>query len=105
MGDELSEGGGGILDHPAMTGRKRARCWVERRKSLQAGEIRPHVSVRRTDHDGRALHHMVTGEDHSLAFEQEAAMVRGVTWRVEHPDGQIPRGEDLTIDEKTIGPE
>ena len=55
---------------------------------LERGEIVRHVAIGRIDHDGRALHDVVAGEQQVLLFEQEAELVRCVARRVQHAQGR-----------------
>ncbi|MNT51339.1 hypothetical protein D3C72_1883010 [compost metagenome] len=59
---------------------------------LQRGqriEVGAHVAVGRADDDGRALHHVVAGEERLLFFEQVAQVVRRVAGRVAHAQGAV----------------
>ena len=64
----------------AMSGRQRVD--LEREQSPQRLQVSPHIPIRRLDDDGRALHDVITGEQHAGFGQQEAQMVGGVAGRV-----------------------
>lgn len=47
-------------------------------------QIRLHVTVRRVDHDRRALHDVIAGKQQALFEQQVAKVIGGVPRRVQH---------------------
>ena len=70
---------------------------------FERGEIGAHIAVGRVDHHGRALHHVVAGEEHLRLLEQITQMVRGMARRVDRAQRDVADLEALAIVEHVVG--
>ena len=64
----------------------------------QAGQVLVEVAVGRADHHGRAVHHVVAGEEERVLLDQPAQVVRGVARGVQRPQRQAPPAAGPGVD-------
>ena len=92
----------GILDHVAVPGTD-PRQPLDLAQSFERREVLRHVAAALRVHDGgRAVQHVVAGEQHPLLVEEEAQMVRRVTGRVERLEPELGAVDRVAVAEHEV---
>lgn len=68
-------------------------------------QIRLHVTVRRVDHDRRALHDVIAGKQQALFEQQVAKVIGGVPRRVQHLQDTGLGGDQVAMPGLVVRPE
>src|SRR5487761_2035204 len=100
--------GGAILDQRPMPRRDFKRTKIGCDKSLEAREIRGHVSLRRCDDHARAGHDVVSREQYRRRLVQRPGsditeMVDGMPWRIQRANLKAAEFYDVTVAERPVG--
>ena len=91
-----------IFDDVAVGGAD-ARDAADLAQPLERLEVLGHVAAPlRADHGGRAVEHVVAGEEHPLLFEQEAEMVGSMAGRVQRLETELRALDDVAVVEHAV---
>ena len=81
---------------------RRQNSDLEIEQSPQRLQVRSHIPIGRSDDDGRALHHMITGEQHPGLGQQEAEMIGRVTGSVYGAQGEAVELDCVAVSQRLI---
>ena len=90
-----------LADEIAVPGSDDREVFAE--QQLERGEVGAHVAVGRIDDDGRALHHVVAGEEHARLFQQVAEVVRGMARRMDGAQRDARERDALAVCKHVVG--
>ena len=75
---------------------------LELEQPSQGLQVSAHIPIRRPDDDRRALHHMITGEQHSVLGQQKAEMIGRVTGGVYGTQREAIELDSVAVSQRLI---